>query len=427
MSPANSQGGPPGPGPASGKTVLLGVTGGIAAYKACEIVSRLVKLGSTVYVVMTEAATRFVSPLTFQTLSGQPVFVKMFEPPKLFNVEHIALAERADVVAVAPATANFVAKLVNGICDDLLTTIVCACTAPVLICPAMNHNMYSNPIYRANEARLRELGYQVMAPGYGRLASGATGCGRLPEPSEIVDEVVKLLTGAQDYRGVEVLVTAGPTREFLDPVRFLSNPSSGRMGFAVAEEAAARGASVTLIAGPVELPGPPGVSVIRVTSAGEMLRAALSAFNGRGLVVAAAAVSDYQPVSPSARKLKKGPSGLQLDLQRTPDVLAQLAAKKGTAVLVGFAAETEDLLANARAKLAGKSLDLVVANDVTQPGAGFGAETNRAILVWPDGEFEQRPLESKRQLASCILTCVSPLLEARARGETAEPPTETRS
>jgi phosphopantothenoylcysteine decarboxylase/phosphopantothenate--cysteine ligase len=402
--------------PTAAKTVLVGVTGGIAAYKTCDVVSRLVKLGHSVYVIMTEAATKFVTPLTFQTLSGNPVFTTMFDPPKLWNVEHVALADRADAVLVAPATANFVAKLAAGICDDLLTTVLCACRAPVLICPAMNHNMYASAIYQANEARLRALGYNFLAPGYGRLASGAVGLGRLPEPPRIVQALFGMMAGGGDYPGIDVLVTAGPTWEFFDPVRFLGNPSSGRMGFAVAAAAAARGGKVTLVTGPAELPDPPGVSVIRVVSATEMLEAARSAFHGTGLVVAAAAVSDYRPSVRIGQKIKKGPATLEVFLERTPDVLAELSALNGSAVLVGFAAETEELLGNAKRKLADKRLDLVVANDLNLPGAAFRGETNRATLVWADGTTEERPLESKRQLAEHILTSVLPLVAARGRG-----------
>ena len=396
----------------AGKTIVVGVTGGIAAYKACEVVSRLVKLGAAVYVVMTEAATKLVAPLTFQTLSGQPVFVDMWEAPKVWNVEHIALAERADLVLVAPATANSIAKVANGICDDLLSTVLCATTALVVVCPAMNCNMYANPIYQANEGRLRSLGYHIVAPAHGRLACGTEGRGRLPEPVLIVEEVCSLLAGRQDYTGLPVLVTAGPTREFLDPVRFLSSPSSGKMGFAVAAAAARRGAAVTLVTGPVELADPPGVTTRRVTSAAEMDQQVQAEFAGRGLVVATAAVSDYRPATRADHKIKKGPDGQSLALERTPDVLGGVADRKGEAVLIGFAAESRDLLTYARQKLAAKNLDLVVANDVTREGAGFGGDTNVATLVWPDGRHEDRPRETKRQLAEHILDAVAPLVRA---------------
>ncbi len=365
------------PAPVRGKTVVVGVTGGIAAYKACEVVSTLTKLGASVYVIMTRAATKLVGPLTFQTLSGHPVFVDMWEPPKIWNVEHIALAERADLVLVAPATANIVAKIAGGICDDLLSTVVCATRAPVLLCPAMNNNMYANPIYQKNERKLSSLGYHVLPPEYGRLASGAVGRGRLPEPSAIVEAAVSLLSGARDYDGVPVLVTAGPTREHFDPVRFLSNPSSGKMGFAVAEEAARRGAQVTLVTGPVSLADPGGVSLVRVTTAEEMLAAVLAHFSGKGLFVATAAVSDYRPRARLEHKIKKGPEELSIELERNPDILATVGARKGMAVLVGFAAETDELIANAKSKLSAKHLDLVIANDITRSGAGFAAETNQ--------------------------------------------------
>jgi phosphopantothenoylcysteine decarboxylase/phosphopantothenate--cysteine ligase len=402
----------------AGRTILVGVTGGIAAYKVCDVVSRLVKLGAKVYVIMTKAATKFVAPLTFQTLSANPVFIEMLEPTQVFHVEHIALAERADLCVIAPATANIVAKIANGICDDLLTTVISATRAPVLLCPAMNHNMYSNPIYQANEAKLRSLGYLFLDPGYGRLASGAIGRGRLQEPPEIVAATAAVFARKADYSGLDVLITAGPTREFIDPVRYLSNPSSGKMGFAVAEAAAARGARVHLVTGPSDLPDPKGgrVKVTRVVTADEMQATVLAAFTGQGLVVAAAAVSDYRPSSVAAQKIKKGPERITLELERTPDVLASLGGRKSNAVLVGFAAETEQLVLNAQGKLAHKNLDLVVANDLTEPGAGFRTDTNIAHLVWPDGTVEKRPLESKLQLADHILTAVLPLVRSRTEG-----------
>jgi phosphopantothenoylcysteine decarboxylase/phosphopantothenate--cysteine ligase len=391
----------------------VGVTGGIAAYKVCEVVSGLVRRGASVHVIMTRAATRFVGPLTFQTLSGNPVYVELLEPPKLWNVEHIALAERADLLVIAPATANIVGKISSGICDDYLSTVAAAFNAPVLLCPAMHSTMYANPIYQANEARLKAAGYHVLPPAHGRLASGAVGQGRLPEAAEILSAIQSLLLPMRDCEGLTVLVTAGPTREFFDPVRYVSNPSSGRMGFALAAAAAGRGASVELVSGPVELPDPPGVRVTRVVTAEEMREAVLRSFTGGGLVMAAAAVSDYRPAERMPHKQKKGPQSLSVSLQRTPDILAELGARKGEAFLVGFAAETQDLLANARAKMAAKNLDLVVVNDVTRPGAGFGSETNQVTLVWPDGRTEERPLESKRQLAEYLLTAIRLRLEGR--------------
>lgn len=407
------------PGAVRGKTIVVGVTGGIAAYKACEVVSSLNKLGGAVYVIMTKAATKLVAPLTFQTLCGHPVFVDMWEPPKIWNVEHIALAERADLVLVAPATANIVAKIAGGICDDLLSTVICATTAPVLLCPAMNNNMYANPIYQQNERRLLSLGYHVLPPAYGRLASGAVGRGRLPEPPAIVQAAVELLSRGRDYEGIPVVITAGPTREFFDPVRYLSNPSSGKMGFAVAQEAAARGGHVTLITGPVSLPDPPGVRVVRVITAEQMLAAVLEHFNGTGLFVGTAAVSDYRPVVVAQHKIKKGPEHLAIELTRNPDILATVGERKGKAVLVGFAAESEELIANAQVKLAAKHLDLVVANDITREGSGFAVDTNQATVVWPDGRAEQRGVEPKRALAAYILEAVGPLVRERSSGGTA--------
>jgi phosphopantothenoylcysteine decarboxylase/phosphopantothenate--cysteine ligase len=395
------------------KTVVVGVTGGIAAYKACEVVSSLNKLGAQVYVIMTQAATKLVQPLTFQTLSGHPVFVDMWEPPKLWNVEHIALAERADLVLVVPATANIVGKIAGGICDDLLSTVVAATTAPVLLCPAMNLNMYANPIYQANERALASLGYHILPPEHGRLASGAVGKGRLPAPPVIVDAALAILGRVRDLQGVPVMVTAGPTREYFDPVRFISNPSTGKMGFAVAEEAARRGADVTLITGPVSLADPAGVRVIRVTTAQEMLDGVLANFSGYGAFIGAAAVSDYRPVTVAQHKIKKGPDMIAAELRRTPDILATVAERKGRAVLVGFAAESDDIMGYAAAKLTAKQLDLVVANDITQPGAGFAVDTNQATLIWPDGRTEHRELESKRSLAAHLMDVLLPLLGER--------------
>lgn len=412
--------------PLAGKTVVVGVTGGIAAYKACEVVSRLSRLGARVFVIMTRAATKLVAPLTFQTLSGNPVLVELLEPPKVWNVEHIALAESADLMLVVPATYNIVGKMASGIADDFLSTVLAAVTAPVLLCPAMNHNMYANPIYQSNELKLRRIGYHVLEPETGRLASGAVGRGRLPDPARIVDAALALLqratvqaaapesaVGHLDYAGVPVLVTAGPTREFLDPVRFISNPASGRMGFAVAAAAARRGAQVTLVTGPVDLPSPAGVTLQAVVSADEMLEVVEREFSGRGLLVAAAAVSDYRPRQYHPQKVKKGPDCVQVELERTPDILATVAARRGEAVLVGFAAETANLVEHAREKLVAKHLDLVVANDITVPGAGFRTDTNRAALVWPDGTVEERGLEAKDQLAEHILSCVLPLVKQR--------------
>jgi phosphopantothenoylcysteine decarboxylase/phosphopantothenate--cysteine ligase len=397
-------------GTLSGKTIVVGVTGGIAAYKACEVVSSLNKLGASVYVIMTRSATALVGPLTFQTLSGHPVLVEMMEPPKMWNVEHIALAERADLVLIAPATANIVAKVANGVCDDMLTTVVSAVTCPVMISPAMNHNMYNNPIYKANESKLRALGYHFIDPAYGRLASGRMGQGRFPDPQLVVAAVTQLLRRQTDYAGIDVLVTAGPTREYFDPVRFISNPSSGKMGFAVARAAAARGATVTVVTGPVDLPDPPGAKVRRVVTAEEMLQAVHEEFRGSGLVVATAAVSDYRPATRAPQKIKKGAGPLAVDLERTPDIISSLAAARGQAILVGFAAESERLVEHAASKLAAKGLDLVVANDITQPDAGFRADTNRAVLVWPDGRTESRDLETKLALADHVLDSVLPLV-----------------
>lgn len=394
----------------AGKNVVLGVTGGIAAYKSVEIVSRLKKLGAAVHVIETAAAAKFVTPLTFREISGNPVVTDMWAEPKQWNVEHIALASLADVFLIAPATANIIGKIAGGIADDMLTTTVMATKAPVVLAPAMNSNMYLNPIVQANIAKLAGLGYHVLEPASGLLACGWEGPGRLPEPEVIVDKVVNLLTQSGDLAGKKVLVTAGPTREPIDPVRYISNHSSGKMGYALAAAAAARGADVVLVTGPTELTPPPAVTVKKVETAAEMLAAVLAEFADADVVVKAAAVADYRPQTVATQKIKKNDDAVTLALIRNPDILAELGARKEGQLLVGFAAETEELIKHATAKLTKKNLDMIVANDVTLAGAGFGSDTNIVKLLYRDGRVVELPQMAKDKLAGIILDRICDLL-----------------
>lgn len=386
----------------NGKIIVLGVAGGIAAYKAVELLRLLTKAGATVHVVMTRAATEFLTPLTFQTLSGNPVHTELFSLYQEREIGHISLADRADLLIIAPATANIIGKIAGGIADDLLTTTVMATKAPVLLAPAMNVNMYDNPIYRQNEAKLRQLGYRFVDAESGDLACGWIGSGRLASPEEIAEESCRLLTPA-DLSGETILVTAGPTREELDPVRYLTNHSSGRMGYELARAARNRGARVILVSGPTSLVPPKGVSLFRVTTAQEMHDAVLEQAAACSIVIKAAAVADYRPVLRSEEKLKKQTDRLTVELEKNPDILAALGALQKRPFLVGFAAETTDLQAHAAAKLQAKNLDMIVANDITQAGAGFNVPTNIVRLISRDGHDEQLELMSKMQLADVIL------------------------
>ncbi len=397
----------------TGKCIIIGVCGGIAAYKAAHIVSGLRQNGFQVYVIMTQAATRFVQPLTFRTLSGQPVFVDMFSEPRDWNVEHVELARRADLLLVVPATANIIGKMAHGIADDLLSTTVLATRGQVMIAPAMNVNMFRNPVVQENLAALRERGVWVIPPERGLLACGDEGEGRLPEPGRILETVLGYFKSTGPLAGRKILVTAGPTREHLDPVRYLSNPSTGTMGYALAEAAWQMGAEVRLVSGPTHLPPPPGVRVEYVTSAREMREAVFQNFDWCEVLVKAAAVADYRPETSSQHKLKKTGENLVVNLVRNPDILKEAGEKKGDKVLVGFAAETHDLIENAERKMREKNLDLVVANNISEPGAGFGPGTNRVKLVWPGGVVEELPMMSKLALARRVLECVAHIWQNR--------------
>ncbi|HEV7732234.1 MAG TPA: bifunctional phosphopantothenoylcysteine decarboxylase/phosphopantothenate--cysteine ligase CoaBC [Candidatus Binatia bacterium] len=387
------------------RTVVVGMCGGIACYKACDVVRLLVRAGATVRVVMTAGAQQFVTPLTLQTLSGHPVATETFDLTQESQIGHIQLADGADVVLVAPATANVLAKMAHGIADDLLTTVLLATRAPVLVAPAMNVNMWEHPATRENVATLAKRGVRMVGPASGSLACGWEGAGRLSEPSDIVEAVERLLA-PQDLRGEHVLVSAGPTREAVDPVRYLSNHSSGKMGYAIARAAQRRGATVTLVTGPTGLAAPAGVETIAVDTATEMATALGAAFTKATVLVMAAAVADYRVRRPAAQKMKKGARTMTLDLERNPDILSGLAARKGRRFVVGFAAETQTLAAEARRKLRDKRLDLIVGNDVTAPGAGFGSDTNVVHLIAADGEEAVLPVLTKDAVADRILDWV---------------------
>jgi phosphopantothenoylcysteine decarboxylase/phosphopantothenate--cysteine ligase len=395
-----------------GKTIILGVTGGIAAYKAVELLRLLTKAGADVHVIMTEGAMEFVAPLTFQTLSMNPVSTSLFNLLSEREIGHIALADRADLLVIAPATANIVGKIANGIADDMLSTTVMATKAPMLIAPAMNVNMYQSPAYRENETRLKARGVLFVEPVKGTLACGWEGEGKLQEPQVIFQEVVAALS-KKDLAGERVLVTAGPTREEIDPVRFISNHSSGKMGYSIAAAARRRGADVTLVTGPASVHKPYGVEIVPVVSAREMREAVMSRAIDRTVIIKAAAVADYRPAERSGKKIKKGTAPLTLELVRNPDILEELGKVKGESILVGFAAETEELISNARAKLKRKNLDMIVANDVSQPGAGFDGETNMARLIFRDGRSEELPLMSKDEMAEIILDRIVELKRGR--------------
>ena len=400
-------------GALDGKTVVLGVTGGIAAYISCEVVSRLRKAGAKAHVIMTANACQFVAPLTFETLSGNPCITDTFARPERWEVEHVALAKQGDLFVIAPATANIMAKMAHGIADDMLSTTVLATRAPVLLAPAMNTGMWENTATQENLKTLLGRGVMTIGPEGGYLACGDTGPGRMSEPAQIVERCVELLSKSRDLEGISVLVTAGPTQEAVDPVRFITNRSSGKMGYAIAEAAAQRGARVTLVTGPVRLSVPAGVEAVSVVSTEDLLEAMLRLCPEQDIVIQAAAPADYRPREAAPQKLKKqGDGSLALQFIPTPDVAKAVGQrKKPGQTLVGFAAETEKLTDHAMAKLDSKNLDMIVANDVTRPGAGFDVDTNIVELITREGR-EELPLMSKRALADEILSHVMALRKA---------------
>lgn len=398
------------------REIILGVTGGIAVYKAVELLRLLVKAGAKVRVVMTRNAREFVSPLTFQTLSGFPVFTEMFNLIEESKIGHISLADRAEILLICPATANIIGKIAGGISDDLLSTVVMAAKAPVLICPAMNVNMYNNPLVKRNIEELISLGYHFVEPALGKLACGYEGRGRLAEPEDIREEVISLLT-KKDLEGERILITAGPTEEAIDPVRFIGNRSSGKMGYALAKEARRRGGEVVLVSGPTKLLPPLGVGLLSINTAEEMRKEVLANFNWASIVVKAAAVADFRPKQSAERKIKKGGrTEMTLSLEETPDILKELGTQKKNRILVGFSAETEDLLKNAEKKLTEKNLDLMVANDVTIPGAGFNWDTNIVKIIDRQGEVAELPLMKKEEVAVKIWDRIVSLIERNKDG-----------
>lgn len=386
-----------------GKTVLLGVTGGIAAYKAAGLASALVKQHAAVEVVMTQHATEFITPLTFEQLTGRKVMVDTFDRNFVHQVEHISLAQRTDLVIIAPATANICAKLAHGLADDMLTTTVLACRCPKLIAPAMNTNMYENPVTQDNLDTLRHYGWEVIAPASGRLACGAVGPGKLPEPETLLQYVLYHLALSHDLEGKRILISAGPTQEALDPVRYLTNHSTGKMGYALARMAMLRGAEVTLVSGPVSIAPPPFVRLVPIVSAQDMFEAVTAHAPQSDLIFMAAAVADYTPVQYADDKIKKHDADMQIPLKRTQDILGYLGEhRKENQIICGFSMETRDMLENSRAKLQKKRVDMICANNLKVPGAGFGVDTN-VITMITQTETTELPLLSKDAAANAIL------------------------
>lgn len=397
-----------------GKKILLAVTGGIAAYKSAELIRLFIKNDAQVKVLMTKNAQEFITPLTLQTLSSHPVYRETFSLIKDFDIAHIALAQEADILVIAPATANIIGKIAAGLADDLLTTVVMATKAPVLICPSMNTNMYENVIVRENIQKLTSRGYHMMEADSGELACKSEGVGRLPELSDIVEEVKSILT-EKDLVGETVLVTAGPTREPLDPVRFITNYSSGKMGYALASRARRRGASVILISGPTVLSVPRGVTYVPVSTAVEMRHAVMKNLKQSTIVIKSAAVADYRPSVCADAKIKKKDGPWTLYLERNPDIIAEIGKKKKERILIGFAMESEDLIKNAKAKMLAKNMDLIVANDVKQKDAGFQSDTNIVKILDRDGGIEELPVMDKMDVADRILDRVKMIITRRRK------------
>ena len=385
-----------------GKTVLLGVTGGIAAYKMPNVARMLKKLHCNVHVLMTQNATNFITPTTFETLTGNKCLIDTFDRNFEFSVEHVALAKQADLVLIAPATANVIGKIANGIADDMLTTTVMACTCRVLVAPAMNHHMYHNSIVQENLQKLKRHGYEIIDPVCGMFANGDTGDGKLPSEETLTEYVIRELAFEKDMEGLKVLVTAGPTQEALDPVRFISNHSTGKMGYAVAKMAMLRGADVTLVTGPVSLTPPMFVQTVPVVTAAEMYEAVMARAKQQDMIIKAAAVADYRPAEVAEEKIKKDGGRTSLALEKTTDILAELGKNKGDTILCGFSMETEHMLENSRKKLKQKNLDMIAANNLRQEGAGFGVDTNVLTLITADRE-RQLALMSKEEAANCLL------------------------
>ncbi|NME81723.1 bifunctional phosphopantothenoylcysteine decarboxylase/phosphopantothenate--cysteine ligase CoaBC [Clostridium sp. SM-530-WT-3G] len=388
------------------KNVVLGVSGGIAVYKALEITSLLIKKDINVNVIMTENATKFVTPLSFQSLSQNVVACDTFQEPKVWEIQHISLAEKADVLLVAPATANIIGKVANGIADDMLSTTIMATKAKVIFAPAMNTNMYENPILQDNIKKLKSFGYEFIEPAEGRLACGSIGKGKLEKPEIIVDRVLMELDEKKDLKGKKVVVTAGPTIAPIDPVRFITNRSSGKMGYAIAKEARNRGAEVTLVTGPSSLEVPNGIELIKVSTNEEMRKAVLEKFNNADIVIKSAAVADYKPKTYSTQKIKKGNDDLSLELIKDNDILKELGSLKDKQILVGFAAESQNLRENALGKLKRKNLDYIVANDITSSDTGFASEDNKVIILSKEKEEINLDKMSKEKIAENLFDII---------------------
>ena len=389
-----------------GKTVVLGVTGGIAAYKMPNVARMLKKMHCNVQVIMTQNATNFITATTFETLTGNKCLIDTFDRNFEFSVEHVAIAKQADLVLIAPATANVIGKIANGIADDMLTTTVMACTCKILVAPAMNHNMYHNSIVQENIEKLKRHGYEIIDPVCGMLANGDTGDGKLPSEETLVNYVLKEIAHKKDLLGKKVLVTAGPTQEAIDPVRYITNHSTGKMGYAIARAAMLRGAEVTLVTGPTAIEPPMFVDVISVISAREMFEKVATKSKETDIIIKAAAVADYRPKAVSDEKIKKAEAESVLELERTDDILAYLGVHKNNTYLCGFSMETEHMLENSRKKLEKKNLDMIVANNLKEKGAGFGTDTNRITIITRNEEL-QLELMSKEEAANCILDKIS--------------------
>jgi len=384
-----------------GKKIVLGITGSIAVYKSAELVRHLKKAGAIVYVAMTENATWFVNPLTFETLSENRVIEDMFSQPGT-SIDHVSLGQESDCIVIAPATANFIGKIAHGIGDDFLSTLMLAATTPILICPAMNKEMYANSIVQSNILSLKERGFIIMEPEEGMLATGVIGLGRFPDPLTIMEEIQCLLAN-KDFQGLTTLITAGPTIEYIDPVRMITNKSTGKMGYAIARAARRRGADVTLVAGPTHLDPPKGIHMLNVETAEEMREAVMDHYRDKDVIIKAAAVCDFKPLNKAKEKQKKKAGKTLVEMIPTPDILAELGKDKGDSILVGFAAETTDHVANALNKIQKKNLDLIVLNDVSKDDRGFAAETNEVRMIDSKGNEEVVPLTSKDEVADKIL------------------------
>ena len=399
-----------------GKNVLLGVTGSIAAYKIATLASSLKKLECNVDVMMTQNATNFINPITFESLTGNKCVVDTFDRNFQFQVEHVSLAKKADIVMIAPASANVIGKLASGIADDMLTTTFMACTCKKIVVPAMNTNMYYNPILQDNIAKLRRFGIEVLEPASGYLACGDTGAGKMPEPSKLFEYILRDIALTKDMKGYRVCITAGPTQEAIDPVRYITNHSTGKMGYAIARRAMYRGADVTLVTGPTACEPPRFVNVVPVVTAAQMYDAVMSRAKEQDIIVKAAAVADYRPASVAEEKIKKSDREASIELERTQDILAALGADKGKTILCGFSMETEHMLENSRKKLRKKNVDLIAANNLKVEGAGFGTDTNVLTLITEDGEREMARM-SKEEAADELLTELLIISKGRAKGQ----------